>query len=529
MPIKEDVPKLNQLILKLRYVFIPILITIILSILILTSLHWYLDYELDVVNISTDAMYWILIAVVLIIWALFMRKRINLLITGKWNDRGLLHFLAAGALFVPLLIAQNYLVERTANLYEVESLNEIEQIRDGDYIQVQDFKINRNATACYYNVHTMGRNNEDVSLNAHYVIPIESQHTNYQFWIAKRLATKHGTREYKNNQEYLWRKFQKEKEIEIAKFNPHEFKYLKVVLPSDTRVIFQSAISYSPVYNNVKQKFQIFLEPVNDDFSKRYQGEQKWFFITLIGSQLVLFIIFLFLRIDLGRLEKYRKNISTPEDEELKEFLTFIIPNKGHYITSSMIILNLLVFIAMVSSGVSIMNPLTKDLMQFGALRYQEVMAGEYWRILTAGFIHIGIIHLIMNLFSLIITGSIVEAVIGRWRFLLLYLVTLIGGNINSLYWSHTGASAGASGAVFGLMGWMISQIILNKKDEGDGSRLAYIIIVLVFGGVTLVVGLFNNSNNAAHLGGMAVGILMGLGFAFYDWLFPKKEEVRKE
>jgi len=528
MPVHEDIPKSSQLFLKLRYVFIPILTTSILSILILTSIHWYLDYKLDVVDISKDFLLWILAIVALIIWGLFMRKRVNLLRAKVLKDNGLLHYLAGGALYAPLLIAQFYLIEHTATLTELDSLVDIQQIRDGDYLKVKDYKINRNATACYYNVQTVGRYNEDVFLNASYVIPIESQNSKYQFWIAKQLSTKHSTRAYKNNQDYLWGQFQKEKEIEIAKINPYKYKYLKVVVSSDNRVLFKSATKYSPIYASVKGKVQVFLEPVNDDFSKRYQGEQKWFFISFIGLHTILLVIVLFMQIDEQRLKKYLKNENTPEDEDFKEFLAFIIPSKGHYITSTMIILNILVFVIMISSGMSMMNPLAKDLMEFGALRYQEVMQGDYWRLLTAGFIHVGIIHLVMNILALGITGPIVEMTIGRWRFLILYLITLIGGNVNSLYWSHSGVSAGASGAIFGLMGWMISQIIVNKKSEGTGLRIAYIGIVLTLGGITLLVGIFNNSNNAAHLGGLAIGLLVGLGFDFYDWLFPPKKKPIK-
>ena len=530
MPIHEDIPKSSQLFLKLRYVFIPILITSVLSIVILTALHWYLDYELNIVDISTDSLYWILILFVLIIWALFMRKRINLFVTKKWNDNGLLHFIVAASLFVPLLIAQHYLVERTASLVEVENFNAISQIRDGDYIKVQDYVLNRRAISSFYNVHTIGRNNTDVVLNAHFVIPVESQNSKYQFWITKKKTKKYGTREYKNNQDELWEKFHKGKVEKITNFDPFKYKYLKVLPPSDTRVLFNSATNYSPIYARVKDKAQLFLEPVNDDYSRRYQGEEKWFLITFIGFHFVFFIILLFLPIHEGRLKKFLNNEATIEDIEIKEFLTYLIPRGRNFITPSIILINILVFIIMAFSGVSIVNPLTKDLMEFGALRYQEVMQGEYWRLLTAGFIHIGIIHLFMNIFVLGITGAMVEMTMSRWRFLLLYFITLIGANINSLYWSHTGVSAGASGALFGLMGWMISQIIEPKKnpkkDKENGLRPVYIAIVLGIGGLTLLMGIFNNSNNAAHLGGLAIGLFMGLAFDFYDWLFSKRKRT---
>ena len=68
----------------------------------------------------------------------------------------------------------------------------------------------------------------------------------------------------------------------------------------------------------------------------------------------------------------------------------------------------------------------------------------------------------------------------------------------------------------------------MHRKGEESGANLVYIFIVLGFGGVTLFIGIFNNSNNAAHLGGLIVGVFIGFLFGFVDWLMPKKKSLKE-
>ena len=233
-----------------------------------------------------------------------------------------------------------------------------------------------------------------------------------------------------------------------------------------------------------------------------------------------MLIIIQFLKIQEIRLERLQKHkpINGEEEDSIKEALLFLVPRKNHFITSIMIDLNLIVFVWMIASGVSIMHPLSSDLLDFGALRYQEVMDGEYWRLITSGFVHIGIAHILMNMMFLALSGYLVESAIGRWKFLILYILTLIGANVNSLLWGSYAVSAGASGALFGLLGWMLAQVLMKRKT-GDGSNIIYLFLIFGIGGITLLVGLINNSNNAAHLGGLAVGLILGFILEWVDWL----------
>lgn len=138
---------------------------------------------------------------------------------------------------------------------------------------------------------------------------------------------------------------------------------------------------------------------------------------------------------------------------------------------------------------------------EFGMFGF-AVAAGEWWRLLTAPFLHAGLWHVGLNMFALWILGSLVEPLIGRWRFVAVYLVSALGGAVASYAFSDPGVvSVGASGAVFGLLG---ATIVALRKLNRDVSG------VLVLLGINVVLGfVFPGIDWRAHLGGLLAGLLL--------------------
>jgi membrane associated rhomboid family serine protease len=134
------------------------------------------------------------------------------------------------------------------------------------------------------------------------------------------------------------------------------------------------------------------------------------------------------------------------------------------------------------------------------------VSHGEWWRLVTAAFLHYGPIHLALNMFSLYFAGSILEHVIGRWRYLLLYFVAGIAGSAGALYHSADAATAGASGAIFGVLGGLL---VLERRGNiaTGGQVLGLIILNLVF--TFAVPGV----SVGGHVGGLIAGVLLMLAF----------------
>ncbi len=148
-----------------------------------------------------------------------------------------------------------------------------------------------------------------------------------------------------------------------------------------------------------------------------------------------------------------------------------------------------------------------------GAQVNSQVAQGEYWRLLTAMFLHIGLMHLAFNAFALYSLGLDMERSFGSLRFALVYFLSgLIGGVIYFITGPPNVLSAGASGAIFGLVGAELAYIMSNRALFGTGGRQRLTNLVFLLG-INLVLGFtVPGINNIVHIGGFLAGF--GLGFA---------------
>ena len=188
--------------------------------------------------------------------------------------------------------------------------------------------------------------------------------------------------------------------------------------------------------------------------------------------------------------------------------------------------INIAVFLAMLLRGVSPTSPTPDQLVHFGANATDLVLAGQWYRLLTATFVHVGIIHLATNMWCLYNLGLLGEPLLGKWGLIATYFVTGIAGNLLSLgvhvvLWIVTrtpdlSVGAGASGAVFGIAGILIV-LLSNKKlpiPLGELQRLRR--SVIQFAGLNLVIGLGTvfvpivRIDNMAHIGGFLSGLALG-------------------
>ena len=146
-------------------------------------------------------------------------------------------------------------------------------------------------------------------------------------------------------------------------------------------------------------------------------------------------------------------------------------------------------------------NQLYPQFYEYTALYGPLVDSGEYWRLFSVALVHGGLTHLFFNMFSLLVLGNPVEAALGKARFLVIFLVSLLTGSLASIYLnSAPQVSVGASGAVFGLFGAFIAM----RKMISEGVRDIYVII-----GLNFVFGfILGGVDWRAHLGGLVGGYL---------------------
>jgi rhomboid protease GluP len=187
------------------------------------------------------------------------------------------------------------------------------------------------------------------------------------------------------------------------------------------------------------------------------------------------------------------------------------IPSRRFLTTPLLIDLNLLVFGLMVLSGVSASQPTGHDLVVWGSNFSALTLHGQPWRLVTSLFVHAGLSHLLLNMFSLWLLGVLVEARVGAGRLALVYLACGIGASLASLWYHADGInSTGASGAIFGLYGLLLVLLVSRRLALDKSDRRAMLGLVLYLVLSNLISGLTGgNIDNAAHLGGLATGLLI--------------------
>ena len=181
-------------------------------------------------------------------------------------------------------------------------------------------------------------------------------------------------------------------------------------------------------------------------------------------------------------------------------------------VTFALLIVNIFAFVA--SGQFSVGGSTSNELFRNGALFGPEIdINHEYWRLVTSGFLHSGLIHVGFNMYLLWVLGQMLEPEIGSIRFAVIYFVALLGGAFGALLVEPTAYTVGASGAVFGLMGAAFVELRSRGIDPFQAGIGWLIVINLAFSFVIA------NISVGGHIGGLAAGALAALVFDQADRL----------
>ncbi len=189
--------------------------------------------------------------------------------------------------------------------------------------------------------------------------------------------------------------------------------------------------------------------------------------------------------------------------------------------TVSIILINFVILVSIELLG----GPTIYNLLKFGGQWGPLVANGEWYRVVTAMFVHAGWLHLLFNMYALYYLGLLVEGIYGSSKFLFVYFITGVVGNLLSQVFYFSVPSVGASGAIFGLVGLLLSATYFRKDFPSvlRRSLLVSLVPMVIF---NIAYGFIPGTdiNNAAHLGGFATGLFLGyLISPGQSWAWKKK------
>jgi membrane associated rhomboid family serine protease len=181
-------------------------------------------------------------------------------------------------------------------------------------------------------------------------------------------------------------------------------------------------------------------------------------------------------------------------------------------VTPALIAANALMFVIATALGGGLLVADPAVMIRLGTDYTPLTLGGQWWRLLTSTFLHFGLLHIALNMWALYVNGIVAERIFGSVRYLAIYLVAGVTGSVASLLWHPIVNGAGASGAIFGVLGALLAFFLLRKGGlpasvaKAQGASAGVFVVYSLLNGVR-----YGGIDNAAHLGGLVGGFVMGL------------------
>jgi rhomboid protease GluP len=522
---------MKDLIQKCKLIYLPFLITAIGFVISYTFLHWLLILKFELFHIDEMFIdFWIPFCLPWIPILLYLRKRIKLLkFKEKARDPHFFYmFIAAIAIAVPTIIAQGYIRTASGQLSKLDKAEQIDNSHLTKYYQFDKLYLDKRFTGIYWFVDISGKHNETMNFHGFFTLPIMSIDSDtskryFKAWYGIEYKDNISNRLDQSEKEIEYQKFQKRIISEYNNTNLYRFVYFDRIGSNDQH---KGLIEAVKVANNYDHSIEpIILKPIDEPFENRNGNKFGWIFGSFGIAGFIWLLMILFPSLNETELKKFLSGYKPKSKVKFsyKTAISFLIPQPSNrfFATHIIIELNLLIFLIMVFSGLGLITFSGVDLLAWGANYRPNIMDGEYWRLFTSTFLHGGLIHLLMNMYGLFFIGLFLEPILKFKRFALFYVLTGILASICSVWWHTATVSVGASGAIFGMYGIFLA-LLLTKLFPKDFQK-PFLINTLIFVGYNLLNGLTGGIDNAAHIGGLLSGIIIGL--LIYPRLREEKEE----
>jgi len=183
--------------------------------------------------------------------------------------------------------------------------------------------------------------------------------------------------------------------------------------------------------------------------------------------------------------------------------------------TTILVGINVAVLLGMIVTGGLVGTFSGPNLLRWGANVGPLTYSGEYWRLITAGFVHGGFMHIAFNMWALWSLGQLSEKLFGSWITAAVYLLTGVGGAMLSIFWNPNQFEVGASGAIFGICVAILSGIKFGNVSISAWQKRSITSILIFFAGFNLYLGSrLPGIDNVCHIGGFITGLIFGVPLA---------------
>lgn len=498
---------------KLRYIFLPFLLVMVGLVVGYSFLHWLLLIKFRLFSIREDLVNIILPMILAGLFALVMIRRkakaLRLKTSrGSWID--LYTVIAALLILWPLVTAQELLVSATGKLTSLGSVSRIQSVPWTKYYAFRDGYAFKGGASTHTEFSTSGKYNSEFNMILYVAVPVFNSAADTTSgeplcWLGLRYLKTISNSKSDQEKESEYGAFA---DASIDAFNAKDLSYFLYYERLDEGNGMKDYVTAARRVERYK-KVDMILVGKEEPFENRNGQKIPWLIGTLIGGPLLWLLLVLVPKTNERQMEVLKSG--RPDMVAVKdrnETLALFTPHEGFYITPLIMYANIGVFLAMMVAGLGFISFHGDDLVRWGANYGPMTKDGQWWRLLTSTFLHGGLMHLLANMYGLMFVGIFLEPVMGKWKYLALYLGTGILASLTSLWWHDQTVSVGASGAIFGLYGVFLA--LLQRKIFPPEMSKAFMMSTLIFVGFNLLMGLTGGIDNAAHIGGLISGFLLG-------------------
>jgi rhomboid protease GluP len=480
---------------KIRVVVLPMIAVMLGAAALLALLNWVLVLHTGWLPLDEDvAALWLPLAVALAAVGFLIAPRLHILAFNPKKNIGGLYVVAA-IIFVagPAILVQEYLQATTGEMVTVADAAAIGQHPNARFFTVGSVCLNKHKVPWHPRVSVSGDNDENLDVDLYYAIPF----CGTRVWLGLQWQRTFDNRLSDKEKDALFRVFLKDADKDLRAFDPHAVHYYERVGRNSQRRALTKALT------DFKHDATapIFVVAHKEPFAVQGEG---W-----LGGALIAFVTaaaLWLLMVSVVPLKPVAERVPTPPGG----LTAMLVPHRDAFALPLLVDMNLLVYAAMVFSGLGFLNFEVDDLIDWGASFGKLDHGFGLVRLITATFVHGGIFHILGNMYGLLIGGALLSPVARNTRLLFIYLVSGLGGSVLSVTMHPDIVVVGASGAIFGLFGALIALAGLR-----DPKILAFRRAVLVNAGIFVVFNAIYGAttpgvDNFAHIGGFLTGLVCG-------------------
>jgi membrane associated rhomboid family serine protease len=512
---------------KFTHIFVPLMLLAVVFVALYSAANWFLFSDSGLVPLDQDlANLWLPGALGLLLAYALIAPRLRILaLSGKRNLPFLYEVVAAAVLIAPALFAQHYVSTASGRLTTVPNAAAIPSAPHTKYYAARQMCIDRRKPLIQRVNEIEGRRNEDLVFNLYVLVPV-CDAGQKPTWVGFKYTRSTDNTVSQTVKEANYRDFLQNAQQKFDAFDPRAVRYLESLGRSSDRRNYEKAL---PKTVSAAAVMPLILIPHDDAFDAR-NGDAVQNAAIAFGAMAGIFaFMLLFPDLDPDKVAEEKKPRGERAPSEAHAWLGFVVPRRDAYGLPILIDINLAVFLAMALSGLGVMAFQSDDLLKWGANFGPPSLGFGAYRLITSQFVHGGLMHLAFNMYGLLIGGLILAPVMRKGGLIAAYLVCGLAGAITSAMVHPTIISVGASGAIMGLWGILLAMALLGDKRLA-AARKPILLNCATFAGLTLFQGALNPGiDNAAHVGGLVMGLVVGAVMFTYSLGGKKRGTVAAE